>query len=118
MSGLGMHVFFPSFIIEVDTSTDCHLLYEPIGRADCLADLDYVQPKYLVDKSASSSAIALSTRLPNMIEPDNNPDDLPNFASHWPPSPAHPPLNMSLLPPSTYTKSLKDLDRGELIQRL
>jgi hypothetical protein len=57
MSGLGMHVFFPSFIIEVDTSTDCHLLYEPIGRAACLADLDYVQPKYLVDKSASSSAL-------------------------------------------------------------
>jgi hypothetical protein len=97
------------------------LLYEPIGRAACLADLAYVQPKYLVDKSASSSATALSTSLPAMIEPDKNPDDLPNFASHWPkrpPSPVHPPIDMSLLPPSMYTKSLKDLDRDELIQRL
>ena len=121
MSGLGMHVFFPSFIIEVDTTTDCHLLYEPIGRTACLADLDYVQPKYLVDKSASSSATALSTRLPAMIEPDDDPNNLPNFAAHWPkrpPSPVHPPIDMSLLPPSTYTKSLKDLDREELIQRL
>ena len=121
MSGLDMHVFFPSFIFEVDTSIDCHLLYEPIGQAACLADLDYVQPKYLVDKSASSSATALSTRLPAIIKLDDNPDDLPNFASHWPkhpPSPVHPPIDMSLLPPSTYTKSLKDLDREELIQWL
>ncbi len=77
-----MHVFFPSFVIEVDTSTNCHLLYKPIGRAACLANLDYVQPKYLIDKSASSSATALFTRLPAMIEPDDTPDDLPNFASH------------------------------------
>jgi len=121
MSGLGMHVFFPSFIIEVDTSTDCHLLYEPIGRAARLADLDYVQPKYLVDISASSSATALSIRLPAMIEPDGTPDDLPNFTSHWPKrphSPVLPPIDMSLLPPSTYTKSLKNLDREELIQQL
>ena len=56
-----------------------------------------------------------------MIKPDDNLDDLPTFASHWPkrpPSPAHPPIAMSLLPPSTYTKSFKDLDWEELIQRL
>ncbi len=27
MQGLGMYVFFPSFIVEVDTATDCHLSY-------------------------------------------------------------------------------------------
>jgi hypothetical protein len=116
-----MHVFFPSFIIEVDTTTDCHLLYEPIGQAACLADLDYVQPKYLVDKSASSSATTLSTRLPVTIEPDDDPKDLPNFAAHWPkrpPSPVHLPITMSLLPPSPSPKSLKDLDQEELIQWL
>ena len=106
MSGLCMHVFFSSFIIKVDTTTNCHLLYKPIGRAACLADLDYVQPKYFVDKSASFSATALSPRLPAMIELDDNPDGLPNFAAHWPkrsPFPVHLPINMSFLPPSTYT---------------
>ena len=115
-----MHVFFHSFIIEVDTSTDCHLLCEPIGRAACLADLDYVQPKYLVDKSDSSLATALST-LPAIIKPDDTPDDLPTLVSHWPkrpPSPVLLPIDMSLLPPSTYTKSLKDLEHEELIQWL
>ena len=56
-----------------------------------------------------------------MIEPYDDPNNLPNFAAHWPkrpPSPVHLPIDMSLLPPSTYTKSLKDLDREELIQRL
>jgi hypothetical protein len=113
-----MHIFFLSFIIEVDTTTDCHLLYEPIGWAACLAEFDYVQPRYLVNKSASSSATALSTHLPATIEPDDDTNSLPNFVVHWPkcpPSPVHPPINMSLLPPSTYTKSLKDLNREELI---
>ncbi len=42
MFGLGMHVFFPLFILEVDTATDCHLQYVPIGRMAQLLDLDYV----------------------------------------------------------------------------
>ena len=51
MYGLGMHVFFPTFIIEVDTATDCHLRYAPIGRQGRLPDLDYVQPKFQRAKS-------------------------------------------------------------------
>jgi hypothetical protein len=31
MYGLGFHVFFPTFIIKVDTATDCHLHYAPVG---------------------------------------------------------------------------------------
>ena len=42
MHGLGIYVFFPSFIVKVDTATDCHLLYAPIGRASQLSSLDYV----------------------------------------------------------------------------
>ncbi len=56
MHSLGMHVFFPSFIMEVKTATDCHLYYKPIGRACRLADLDYVQPKYVTNRSASATA--------------------------------------------------------------
>jgi hypothetical protein len=121
MYGLGMHVFFPLFIMEIDTATDCHLRYEPIGWDCRLADLNYVQPKYITDTSASATAPIPSSQPPATIEPDDDPADLPTFAFHWPkhpPSPRHPPLDMSLLPPSTYTKSLADLDRNELIQRL
>jgi len=56
MFGLGMHVFFPTFILEVDTATDCHLQYKPISRNTLLSNLDYVQPKSVPSKSASPNA--------------------------------------------------------------
>jgi hypothetical protein len=121
MHCLDMHVFFPSFIIEVDTATDCHLHYAAIRQAGSLANLNYVQPKHLVNKLASAMTTESSTRLPARTKPYDDPAILPTFAPHWPkfpPSPQHPHRDMSLLPPSTYTKSLKDLDREGLIQRL
>ena len=119
MFGLGMHVFFPTFILEVDTATDCHLQYKPIGRNASLPSLDYVQPKSVITKSAPPHAAAVHA--PVTIEPDDDLDCPPTFASHYPkrpPSPQHPQLDMSLLPPSSFTQSLKDLDRDELIRRL
>ena len=122
MFGLGMHVFFPTFILEVDTATDCHLQYEPIGRDTLLSSLDYIQPKSVLTKSAPPHAATTQlVHAPVPIEPDDDLDCPPTFASHYPkrpPSPQHPPLDMSLLPPSSFTQSLKDLDRDELIRRL
>ncbi len=122
MFGLGIHAFFPTFILEVDTATDCHLHYAPIGRGARLPDLDYVQPKLapkpLVPANAVTTQLAPA---PATIEPDKDSDAQLSFTSHWPkrpPLPWHPPLDMSLLPPSPYTQSLKDLNREELIQRL
>ena len=121
MYGLGMHVFFPNFIMEVNTATACHLLYAPIGCSCGLPDLDYVQPKFLTIRSSSAMSSSIE-HAPATIEPDNNDSDVsPTFVSHWPkrpPSQHHQPLDLSHLPPSTYTKNLKDLDRDELIQRL
>ena len=85
MFELGMHVFFPTFILEVDTATDCHLKYAPIGRNTSLSDLDYVQPKSLPRRSVS--AHAATTQLlpaPVTIEPDDNMEHQPTFASHYP----------------------------------
>ncbi len=81
MYGLGMHVFVPSFIMEVNTATDCHLYYEPIGQACRIADLDYIQPKYITGQSASATATTL-VQHPATIEPDNDPADLPTFVPH------------------------------------
>jgi len=121
MHGLGMHVFFPTFIMEVNTATDCHLHYALIGCSCGLPDLDYVQPKFLMIKSPVATASSIE-QAPATIEPDHDdPDIAPTFVSHWlkrPPSQHHPPLDLSNVTPSTFTKNLKDLDRDELIQRL
>jgi hypothetical protein len=80
-----------------------------------LLDLDYVQPKSAPQWSVpATAATTQAVPTPAMIEPDDGLDDQPSFASHWPkrsPSPLY-------TPPSMYTKSLKDLDREELISRL
>ncbi len=44
-SGVGILVYFPSFVLTVDTLKDCHLAFKSLG---CLASLDtlhYVQPR-------------------------------------------------------------------------
>ena len=119
MQGLGMYVFFLSFIVEVDTATDCHLSYAPIGRATKMSSLAYVQPI-----QAHSSASATVSTPPAVIEADDNdvpPVALPTFVSHWPKKPIAPPAPPNVLPfipPPAYSVRLKDLTREELIQRL
>jgi len=79
MHGLGMYVFFPSFIVKVDTAIDCHLSYAPIGRASQLSSLDYVQP---VQHSTSASATAATPpSAPAVIEDNDDGDVLPDFIS-------------------------------------
>ncbi len=41
----GMHVYFPGVVLSVDTSTDCHLSYEPLGKLAPLSTLHYIQPR-------------------------------------------------------------------------
>ena len=122
MFGLGMHDFFPTFILEVDTATNCHLQYEPIGWSTRLPDLGYDQPQPVMDKLASATAATVQPAPPPAtIEPDDDLECQPTFAPHWPKRPLlprHPPLDMSLLLPSMYTQSLNNLDRAELIQGL
>jgi hypothetical protein len=43
MHQLEMYVF-PSFIVEVNTDTDCHLSYKLIRCSTSIDKLDYVQP--------------------------------------------------------------------------
>jgi hypothetical protein len=99
----------------------CHLNYAPIGQTCGLPDLVYVQPKFLTIKSTLAMATSLD-HAPATIEPDDEESNVsPTFVSHWPkrpPSPHYLPLDLSRLPPSTYTKNLKDLDKDKLIQRL
>ncbi len=103
MYGLGMYVIFPSFILEVDTATGCHLQYEPIGLQTTLTQLDYVQPKF--SRALSATMAMAPSDLPVIIEPgDENTDDndnAPIYASHWPkklPAPPPPTFDLTTLP--------------------
>ncbi len=124
MYGLGMYMFFPLFILEVDIATDCHLQYEPIGFQTSLDQLDSVQPKFSQVQSAPMATAPLD--LPVIIEPDDeviqeDGDDMPIYASHWPKKPPAPPtpmFDLTRLPPPAYSIRLKDLDQDNLIQCL
>jgi hypothetical protein len=38
-------VYFPTFVYSIDTTTNCHLSYEPLGCSAPLSTLHYVQPR-------------------------------------------------------------------------
>jgi hypothetical protein len=66
MHDLGMYVFFPSFIIEVNTTTDCHLWYEPIGQSSTMLSINYIEPIQTCNSSSTTAAIPPSP--PAIIE--------------------------------------------------
>ncbi len=112
-----MYVFFPSFIIEVDTATNCHLRYQPLGCTLGLADLDYVQSKH----TPLASTTAATPSPPVTIEAGNSDLDdnaAPTYAAHWPKCPPSPPVdqfNLSTLPAETkFTKPLNERSWEEL----
>jgi hypothetical protein len=117
MHQLGMYVFFPSFIIEVVTATDCHLLYKPIRQSTTMSTLDYIKS---IQTSSTASNTAVNPSAPAVVEDYKHEDDcLPTYAAHWPKKPHTPPLptyNMPLIPPPANSISLKDLDCNALIQ--
>ncbi len=121
MHQLGMYVFFPSFIVEVNTNTDCHLSYEPIGHLTSIDKLDYVQPVQAPSPSASTTATTTPSAPTAIKDEDNHNDVMPTYAAHWPKmplAPSTPPYNMSLIPPLTFSTRLHYLDCDKLIRRI
>ena len=80
---MGMYIFFPSFILKVDTAVNCHLSYEPLGRSTTLLPLNYVQPMSTI----SASTTKAPPLVPAWIKPDDNESMAPLFANHWPKKP-------------------------------
>jgi hypothetical protein len=74
-SGVGILVYFPSFVLRVDTSKDCHLAFESLGRSASLDTLHYVQPccapTLYPSKLASHTASTFSALVPAVVE-DNS----------------------------------------------
>ena len=68
----GMLVFFTSFVLSADISSDCTLSYEPLGRSAPLSTLHYIQPRSrpsLYPSEISPSSYTVS-RTPALIEND------------------------------------------------
>ncbi len=42
---MGFHVYFPGVVLSIDTSTNCHLSYAPLGKSAPLSTLHYIQPR-------------------------------------------------------------------------
>ncbi len=71
----GMHVYFPGLVLSVDTPTDCHLTYEPLGKSAPLSTLHYVQPRCppttYPDKNLAFPAMTVSSA-PVLVENDDS----------------------------------------------
>jgi len=70
----GMLVYFPTFVLSADTSSNCTLSDEPLGRSASLSTLHYVQPRYdpeLYPSELSPSSNTVS-KSPVLIEDDQS----------------------------------------------
>jgi hypothetical protein len=100
----GFGVYFPTFILLVDTAVNCHLLFDPLGKSAPLDTLHYVQPRCPPAVYPSRSSPALSMAAPSPAHPaiieDGNDDeaslDAPPAQPEAPPLPASSLLLLSL----------------------
>jgi hypothetical protein len=89
---VGMLVYFPSFVLSADTSSDCTLSYEPLGWSAPLSTLHYVQPRCrpsLYPSKLSPSSNTVSTT-PALIA-----DDASVMVSALSDAPLAPPVDLA-----------------------
>ena len=71
-----MLVYFPSFVLSVDTSSDCHLSYEPLGTGASLDSLHYVQrrcsPSLYPSELPASRNATISNPTPTLVPDDGS----------------------------------------------
>jgi hypothetical protein len=71
----GMLVYFPTFVLLVDTSMDCHLSYEPLGHSAPLSKLQYLQPWCALtlypSEVSPSTCMATPAPAPTLVEDDD-----------------------------------------------
>lgn len=60
-----MHVYFSGVILSVHMLTDCHLLYEPLGKSTPLSSLN--PPSFILLKAVPSRHVLLLTPLPSSV---------------------------------------------------
>ena len=92
-SDSGMLDYFPSFILSVDTSSDCHLSYEPLGTGASLESLHYVQrrcsPSLYPSELTAARNATISTPIPTLVPDDGSSDGDPATDDDDGPSDGH-----------------------------
>jgi hypothetical protein len=71
-SGVGILVYFPTFVLTVDTSKDCHLVFESLRCLALLDSLHYVQPCCTTSLYLSELASHTASKSPMVIEDDSS----------------------------------------------
>jgi hypothetical protein len=93
MHNLGMYIFFPSFIVEVNTSTNCQITYEPIGWSGTLSSIEYVQPISTGNSALATAEVPPSppaiiaddnASIPDSDDPSITTPSLPTYTIPWP----------------------------------
>ena len=111
----GFLVYFPDFVLSVDTAVDSHLSFDPLGRSAPLPTLHYVQPRSSPAAYPYTSLSAVSTALPLPAPPAVIVDDASISADGDALSPA--PSSSSPTPTlSDLSSTLQDL--AVAVQRL
>ena len=108
-SDVGILVYFPTFVLSVDTSKDCHLTFDSLGRSAPLALLDYIQPRCppsLYPSERSSTTATTTTPLPHIVEDDSATSPISHDTV---PSPSIPPVGSSLVISDGGTSTLSSI---------
>jgi hypothetical protein len=108
----GFLVYFPTFVLSVNTAVDYHLSIDPLGTSTLLATLHYIQPRCPPAVYPSKVSPSLSTAAPSPTSPaiikDNNVPSLPLAMPHLMAS-STPPSDVNMTALSTHFKSLADV---------
>ncbi len=74
-SGVGILIYFPSFVLTVDTLKDCHLAFESLGHSASLDTLHYFQPHCAPSLYPLELASHTASKSPAVIEDDSSASD-------------------------------------------
>jgi hypothetical protein len=86
-SGVGILVYFPIFVLTVDTSKDCHLVFESLGRLALLNSLHYIQPCCVPSLYPLELASHTASKSPAVIEDDSSASSGPDVLTWSYPQP-------------------------------
>jgi hypothetical protein len=71
-NGIGILVYFPAFVLLVNTSKDCHLAYKSLERSVPLETIHYIQPCFAPSLYPSEIASHLAAKSQAYIEDDSS----------------------------------------------